>query len=153
MFVLGWSGPGMMRHRNMYSYFMQIVGSVDAIYNNPILEKFWRKGTLVSNPHGEHPYNSELDTKYENMTRWFLLNTNYDAKKPWTLHANIPVFAIANVYGEAPHREWLLYCFSPLGNRDDVIVEIPDYKNVNINSSISGQYTYIKETDNTKTEL
>jgi hypothetical protein len=26
MFVLGWSGPGMMRHRNMYSYFMQRAG-------------------------------------------------------------------------------------------------------------------------------
>jgi hypothetical protein len=26
MFVLGWSGPGMMRHRNMYSYFRQRVG-------------------------------------------------------------------------------------------------------------------------------
>jgi len=129
------------------SYFMEIVNAVDSLYKNSLLEKFWRKGELVANNSFKHPYQDDIPATYKEKSRWFLLNTNYDAKKPWNLHTEIPVFCIALQLGKLPNREWLVYSFSPLGERNNVVVEIPDYKTVNINTYRGGAFYHIIEAD------
>ncbi len=129
-------------------YFKEIVNSVDNIYRNKVLKKFWRKGELVANNTTKHPYKYNLSDSYNNQKRWFLLNTNYDAKKPWNLHTQIPVFAIALKIGNTPNREWLIYTFSPLNYmKENIEVELPNYKSITINSSAIGLYYHIVEKD------
>ena len=57
-------------------YFEAIVRAVDRIYENPVLQKFWRKGTLVANHGRRHPYQSNIPPEYKDVDRWFLLDTS-----------------------------------------------------------------------------
>src|SRR5260370_23977651 len=106
-------------------YFKPILDAVDRVWSEPILQKFWRKGTLVANPKGKHPYQADLPAEYKNVDRWFLLDTNltpkelmptlapggrgqgegveFDNAKPPARQLEIPVFALAYVLGEKPN--------------------------------------------------
>lgn len=129
-------------------YFMELVEAVDSIYDSDDLSRFWRKGELVANNKHKHPYQDNIPDKYKSRERWFLLDTNYDQRRPWNLHTEIPVFVIAHLLGSPPNREWLLYSFSPLGNRENVLVNIPHYKTVEISAFKQGGYYLVSERNN-----
>jgi hypothetical protein len=131
------------------AYFQSIVRAVDDIYENPLLTRFWKHANLVANTHFPHPYMENIPAEYASRQRWYLLDTNKDIKRPWTLTTEIPLFAIALVTGTSPAREWLIYSFSPLRGCLGITVTIPEYGRVQINSSPSGKYYYLNEKTNT----
>ena len=83
--------------------------TVDRVYDNQVLQKFWRKGTLVANHGRKHPYQSDIPPEYKDADRWFLLETSltpkelrseeFDNARPPAMQTEIPVFALALVLG------------------------------------------------------
>jgi hypothetical protein len=132
----------------MEAYFQNIVHAVDDIYASPLLTRFWKHGLLVANTHFPHPYMENIPAEFASRQRWYLLDTNKDIKRPWTLATEIPLFTIALVTGTSQAREWLIYSFSPLREYLGITVTIPEYGKVQINSSPSGEYYYLNEKTN-----
>jgi hypothetical protein len=130
-------------------YFLPIVAAVDRVHTNTVLAKFWRGGALVVNRSRQHPYQSNVPPEYRNEERWFLLDTNLDPPRPWTLGTELPVFSIALVMGNSPSRQWLVYAHSPLRNRSDVSIAIPEYGTAKVNVSVSGSFHLISESSRT----
>jgi hypothetical protein len=130
---------------NAEPYFMSIVHSVDRVHTDPILRKFWRKGQLVANRKYPHPYQSDIPAEFQGKNRWFLLDTNLDPARPWTLDTEIPVFSLALVLGNSPEREWLIYAHSPLNEYWNTIVTLPEYGPVKISASPSGRFYHLLE--------
>jgi hypothetical protein len=126
-------------------YFLSVVKSVDRVHNDPTLKRFWRKGKLVANKNFVHPYQVKIPSEYKTMERWFLLDTNLDPIRPWSLHTDIPVFAIALLIGNKPDREWLVYGHSPLKGRSEVKIFIPDYQAVELDISQGGSFYHVVE--------
>src|SRR5262245_3125204 len=126
-------------------YFLPIVEAVDRAHLNPTLRDFWRKGSLVPNRAGAHPYQTVIPAEYQNVDRWFLLNTSLDPKRPWELGTQLPVFALALVLGDAPQRRWLIYAHAPLGAREAVQVTIPGYGAAPINVAVGGSFYIVDE--------
>jgi len=126
-------------------YFLPIVEAVDRAHGNPTLRDFWRKGSLVPNRAGAHPYQTVIPAEYQNVDRWFLLNTSLDPKRPWELGTQLPVFALALVLGDAPQRRWLIYAHAPLGARAAVQVTIPGYGAAPINVAVGGSFYLVDE--------
>jgi hypothetical protein len=109
-------------------YMQQVMAAVDRIYGSAELQAFWRKGELVPNPERPNPFNLSIPPEYQGVNRWFLLSTNLDPPDPWKLqNTEILAYAIARVIGTAPQRRWLVYAFSPLGDRPGVKIKIPGY--------------------------
>ncbi|WP_145055035.1 hypothetical protein [Lignipirellula cremea] len=106
-------------------YWRETVAAVDRVYAHPVLADFWRHGELVANPAHRHPYQVNIPAKQQDIPRWYLLDTNLDPPRPWTLETELPVFSLALVRGEGPTREWLVYAHSPLQDRKQVEVTIP----------------------------
>jgi hypothetical protein len=129
-------------------YFLSVVHSVDRVHNNPVLRKFWRKGMLVANTDREHPYQKKIPVEYQTTERWFLLDTNLDPHRPWTLSTELPVFSLSLVIGQAPKREWLVYAHSPLRVFDRVEINIPGYKSIMVKVSPAGIFYHVTEIDN-----
>jgi hypothetical protein len=127
------------------SYFLSIVRSVDRVHNDPVLRKFWRKGTLIANNGYRHPYQSSIPVEYKSAERWFLLATDLEPKRPWNLSTEIPVFSIALVIGDKPKREWLVYAHSPKFDRKNVQVTIPGYGRVKVNVTTGGCFYRVAE--------
>lgn len=127
------------------SYFLPIVEAVDRVHRNPTLREFWRKGALVANRAGSHPYQTAVPAEYQNVDRWFLLDTSLDPKRPWELGTPLPVFSIALVKGNAPQRQWLVYAHAPLGARQGVQVTIPGFRAVAINVAVGGSFYLVDE--------
>ena len=123
--------------------FQEVSDSVELIHYNSQLTDFWRNGTLVKN--GTSDLNTNIPTQYENDPRWFLLDTDANPKRPWTSDTAINVWAFALVEGEAPDREWLLYVQSPDGNKTDVTVSVPGYKDVLVDSTAKGSFIILNE--------
>lgn len=134
-------------------YFMQILNAVDKVYKNKILEKFWRNGELIANRNGQHPHQSDVPEEYKGRDRWFLLDTNLDPKKPWNLETEIPVFSLALLLGRKPAREWLLYAFAPLSNCRNIVVQIPEYKKVEIIADYVGRFYHVQEQFDTVSQI
>lgn len=141
-------------------YFNAVVNSVDRIYTNPILQKFWRFGRLVTNPAQKHPYQYDVPKEYADVPRWFLLSTNLDTEKPYRVsgwdnadydepEVVVPVFSIARVINEAPKRQWLVYAHSPLQARNHVKITVPEYGEIDVTVSQSGSFYLL--TEGTKT--
>lgn len=139
-------------------YFDAIMDSVDRIYADPLLERFWRKGELVPNPTQEHPYQYGEMAEFTDVDRWFLLDADTNPNPiRWSpdpedpvhrageLNDEIPVFALARVLGEPGAREWLLYAHSPLMNRQDVTIMIPGYGNVVVDVPVEGAFYHFSE--------
>jgi hypothetical protein len=121
-------------------YFLSVVDAVDRVHKNATLLEFWRKGELVPNRSGQHPYQTIVPKEYQNADRWFMLDTSLDPKRPWELGTQIPVYSLALVKGSAPQRQWLVYAHSPLGPRQGVQINIPNYRAVTVNVSVGGSF-------------
>jgi hypothetical protein len=129
----------------MEPWFLALAGDVDRIYRNDTLKYFWRKGELVPNRAHQHPYQTAIPEEYKKEDRWFLLDTNLDAPRPWKLDTEIPVYSIAFVDGTKGNRRWLVYAESPLQERKNVEITIPDYGKITVNVSIAGVFYTVDE--------
>jgi hypothetical protein len=126
-------------------YWMETVKAVDRVYAYKTLTEFWRHGDLVANSAHPHPYQVDVPDSVCNRARWFLLDTNLDAPRPWNQHTDIPVFSLALVRGEAGKRRWLLYAHSPLEDRREVRITVPDYEHVIVDVPRAGAFYLIEE--------
>ena len=136
---------GRVTHEGGGPYFMAIAQAVDRVHTNPILRHWWRKGELVPNRAHKHPYQAAVPEEYRDEDRWFLLDTNLDAERPWNLETQIRVFSLALVQGEKPYRRWLVYAHSPLKNRKNVKITVPDYRELSVDVSVAGSFYLIDE--------
>jgi hypothetical protein len=100
---------------------------------------------LVPNHAHQHPYQVDIPEEYKNVDRWFLLDTNLDPPRPWKLDTEIPVFSLALVDGEKGNRRWLVYAESPLQDRQNVEITIPDYGKITVNVSVGGSFYLVDE--------
>lgn len=126
-------------------YFLELIRAVDNIHRNPVLKVFWRQAKLVPNRTHKHPFQENIPAEYSAKDRWFLLDTNLDPKRPWSLSTEIPVFALALERGSAPAREWLIVAHSPLRYRENVEITVPGYGKVRVNISSRGSYYHLYE--------
>lgn len=129
----------------MRPYFLALAEVVDRIYENDTLEYFWRKGELVPNRAGQHPYQSSIPEEWKNEDRWFLLDTNLNPPRPWKLDTEIPVFSLALVDGAAGSRRWLVYAHSPVQERKAVEITIPEYGKVTVDVPVAGAFYVVNE--------
>ncbi len=138
----GWTWPS----DEGMSYFMALVGAVDRVHAQPELRDFWRHGRLVPNRTREHLYQAAIPEEYRDEDRWFLLDADVNPKLwPWDLNWNISVFALALVQDEAPQRRWLVYAHSPLKDRPEVKLEIPDYGPITVEVKRGGSFYLVDE--------
>lgn len=127
-------------------YFMAIVEAVDRVHNNATLRRFWRKGELVPNRAHKHPYRAGIPKEYQHEDRWFLLDADVNPQTyPWNVYWNVPVFSLALVRGEAPKRQWLVYAHSPVQQRENVKLTIPDYREIAVDVSVGGSFYLVEE--------
>ncbi|MCC6580615.1 MAG: hypothetical protein IT440_09245 [Phycisphaeraceae bacterium] len=133
-------------------YFMAIVDVVDHVHDNATLRKWWQYGKLVPNRAHEHHYQTDFPEQYKNEDRWFLLDADVNFQEyPWELFWEVRVFSIALVRGEAPKREWLVYAHSPLADRKEVQLTIPEYGKVTVDVPIAGAFHEVHENDRSVT--
>jgi hypothetical protein len=148
-------------------YFLALVEAVDRVYDAPVLREFWQTGTLVPNRAHQHPYQADIPEEFRARDRWFLLDTNLDAPRPWTFvppklgkltpggfvepqhpweqTTKIPVYSLALVNGQSPQRRWLLYGHSPWGPRKSVEVTIPAYRQITVDVAQGGSFYLVEE--------
>jgi hypothetical protein len=124
---------------------LTLAAGVDRVYQNDTLKHFWRKGTLVPNRAYAHPYQIAIPEEYRKEDRWFLLDTNLDAPRPWTLETEIPVYSMALVEGVKGGRRWLVYAHSPLQDRKNVEITIPEYSKVTVDVPVAGAFYVVEE--------
>lgn len=127
------------------TYFLPLVESVDRVHSQVVLRDFWQKGRLVANKANKHPYQTQVPVEYENVDRWFLLDTSLDSARPWQLGTPVPVFALALTQGKAPQRQWLVYAHAPLEERKLVTIRIPDYRPIRVDVSVGGSFYLVDE--------
>ena len=58
---------------------------------------------------------------------------------------DIPVFSLALVRGEAGDRRWLVYAHSPLEDRRDVQITLPEFGEVNVDVPRAGRFYLVEE--------
>ena len=126
-------------------FFKRLLFAANRVYTDTMLEEFWRYGKLVPNRAHHHPYQEEIPEKYRDVDRWFLLDTNLDAQRPWEKYTNIPVFSLALVRGDKETRRWLVYAHSPLEDRKDVTITVPDFGKITVDVPRSGAFYLVKE--------
>jgi hypothetical protein len=129
----------------MKPYFLALAEVVDRIYENKTLQEFWRKGELVPNRAQQHPYQNAIPEEWKNEDRWFLLDTNLDPPRPWKLDTEIPVFSLALVQGEKGARRWLVYAHSPVEDRENVEITIPEYGKITADVPVAGAFYVVDE--------
>jgi len=134
-------------------FFERLLFAVDRVYADATLKDFWRHGELVPNRTHQHPYQVDVPEKYRNLDRWFLLETNLDAPRPWDQTTNIPVFSLALVQGEQGGRRWLLYVHSPLEDRRGVTITVPEYGQVTVDVPRAGAFYLIDQQHNKLTQV
>jgi hypothetical protein len=143
---------------NWWPYFQTVVDAVVAVHRDPTLERFWRQGKLVTNPARPHPMNALIPNEWANVDRWFHLTTNLDpdlSNLPYYMEHwkadpayRFQVFSLARTIGEKPNREWLVYAHAPTGGREDVLVTIPDFRQVNLpHVEVRGTFYLVREAD------
>jgi hypothetical protein len=130
------------------TFFEPVLLAVDRVHNNETLEAFWRHGRLVPNLAHQHPYQSNVPAKYRDVPRWFLLDTNLDSPWPWEHTTNIPVFSMALVQGDPGTRRWLVYAHSPLEDRKDVHMTLPDFGEFTVDVPRAGAFYVVEESGN-----
>jgi hypothetical protein len=130
---------------SMEPLYLALAQGVDRVYQNATLQAFWRKGELVPNHAQQHPYQNKVLEEYKNEDRWFLLDTNLDAPRPWKLDTEIPVFSLALVEGAKGNRRWLVYAHSPVQERKDVEITVPDYGKVTVDVPVAGAFYVVNE--------
>jgi hypothetical protein len=131
-----------------WARFAEIVRAVDLVHADPVLARFWRKGELVANPEGGHPWTEKVPAQFKDVPRWFHLSTNLDPARPWKDDTRMPVYTLSRVIGQAPQRQWLVYAHATLQNQQRVSISIPGYKAIQVPSvSIGGSFYLAKEAD------
>ena len=126
-------------------YFDRIMEAVARVHRDPVLRDFWQHGRLVANPVGGHPYEAALTPELASRPRWFLLDSPANPPRPWQLTTPLAVYSLALVRGQAPHREWLVYAFSPRRTSGAVAVRIPGGPRVIVQTARRGAFTRIEE--------
>lgn len=126
-------------------YFDRVMDAVDRVHLDPVLRDFWRRGRLLANPVGGHPYQAALTPWLASGARWFLLDSPANPPRPWQLTTPLAVYSLALVIGRAPRREWLVYAFSPLRLSGSVPVRIPEGPEVMVRTAQRGAFTRIEE--------
>jgi len=126
-------------------YTSALVSIVDRVYQNDTLKHFWRKGKLVPNHAHQHPYQTAIPDEYKKEDRWFLLDTNLDPPRPWKLETEIPVYSIAFVDGTVGNRRWLVHAHSPLEDRKNVEITIPEYGKITVDVPVAGAFYVVDE--------
>jgi len=126
-------------------YFDRLLAAVDRVYADQTLTEFWRFGQLVPNPAHPHPYQVDIPQKYRDVSRWFLLDTNLDAPRPWNQQTNLPVLSMALVQGEEGQRRWLVYAHSPLEDRREVRITVPGYGQITVDVPRAGAFYRIDQ--------
>ncbi|MCC6580391.1 MAG: hypothetical protein IT440_08100 [Phycisphaeraceae bacterium] len=135
-------------------YFMALVGAVDELYDNATLQAFWRQGRLVPNRAHEHPYQIDLPESVKQEDRWFLLDADVNQKQyPWESFWEVPVYALAMEQGRAPKRSWLIYAHSPLQDRKDVTLTLPEYGPVKVDVPVAGTFYLVSEAEKAVTPV
>ena len=135
------------RRERWWDYFARIVEAVDIVHADPVLTRFWRKGSLVPNRAHPHPFDKSVPVKWKDVDRWFNLDTSIDPPRPWDFTTRLPVFSLARVIGAAPRREWLLYAHAPMGDKSSVEITIPDFKKITVDVALGGSFYLLKEED------
>lgn len=128
-------------------FFQQVMAAVDRVHKSPELAEFWRHGRLVANPARHHPYETILPEPLVGVDRWYRLTTSLDPRGKWRFHTELPVFALALELGKTPKRRWLLYAHAPLGEKTNVAVKIPDYREVKVDIPVAGRFWVVDEID------
>ncbi len=126
-------------------YFERLLKNIDRLYEDQVLEEFWRYGKLVPNTAHEHPYQVGIPEEYRRVPRWFLLDTGLDPPRPWTLKTDLPVFSIALELGERGNRRWLVYAHSPLESRRDVEITLPGHGIITVDVPQAGAFHIVDE--------
>ncbi|HET8705333.1 MAG TPA: hypothetical protein VFM46_03435, partial [Pseudomonadales bacterium] len=126
------------------AYFSAITDTVDIVYRNEDLKRFWRYGELVANDNEKHPFQENIPSEYAAISRWYLLEASTNPKS-LALDTEIPVYSIALALGNKPNREWLVYAYSPLRNRKNVTITIPHFSKVTIGASVKGSFYLVSE--------
>lgn len=125
--------------------FEKLLLAVDRVHCNRLLRQFWREGGLVHNLAHRHPYQDDVPRKYRQVHRWFLLDTDLDAQRPWQRTTDVPVFSLALVRGGAGSREWLLYAHSPLADRRKVQITLPEFGRLTVDVPRAGAFFVVHE--------
>lgn len=125
--------------------FEQLLAAVDRVYADATLEEFWRHGVLVANRAHPHPFQADIPAKYQTLDRWFLLDTSLDPPRPWEMTTNLPVFSLALVRGQAGSRRWLVYAHSPLEDRREVRIELPEFGTLTLDVPRAGVFALVTE--------
>lgn len=119
----------------------EIIKAVNATHNDSVLKRFWRHGDLVPNTKYENKWAPGwLGDRWLKENRFFLLDTSeHPSGTPagwmgWDKNTKIPVFALARKIGQGSSREWLIYAHAPMGDRQNVEIEIPEYGTVTVDS-------------------
>lgn len=127
------------------SYFLAALEAVDEVYRNPVLRSFWQSGKLLPNRTRKHFYRYDVPPEYQQEDRWFLLDTNLDPPHPWQATTGIPVFSLALIKGSAPQRQWLVFAYSPLLDRSEVTLTLPDFGEIKADVPVSGAFYLVEE--------
>ncbi len=125
--------------------FYAIMEAVDRVHENPVLRRFWRKGTLVPHPSQKHPWSFGVPEKYEKAPRWFMLDADVNPPYPWNKNVAVPVFATALVLGKAPHREWLVLAQSPLKAYSGVKLTLPEFGALKVDTRPAVSFYRVQE--------
>jgi len=133
--------------------FEALVAAVDRVWQDPVLTRFWRASRLVPNRSHKHPYQTKIPAKWNDVDRWYLLNTSLDAPWPWAHNTEIPVFSLARVLGEPGDRQWLVYAHAPVQARSGVEIEIPEYGKVKVDVTPAGSFYLVREKDRSVTPV
>jgi len=115
-------------------HFVELIDSVEMIHNSDLLQDFWKNGTLVKNPNAKNPYNKNIPEMYRDEMRWYMLDTDQEG-----------IWAFALVKGEEPNREWLVFVQSGDEIDENISVRIPDYQDVTVSVSNSGEFFVVEE--------
>jgi len=134
-------------------YWMETVKAVDRVWQHPTLTDFWRHGHLVANRAERHPYQTKIPEKYQDLHRWYLLETELDPPRPWSPTTNLPVFSLALQQGEKGDRQWLVYAHAPLKDQRDVLVTLPEYGTLELDVPRRGAFFLVQEHPRTLTVL
>jgi len=136
-----------------WEYFDEIIKAVDQIHHEPVLTRFWRKGELVANRSRQHPFIDLVPEKWQQVDRWFNLDTSLDPTGPWDLKTELPVMSVARVLGDQGRREWLIYVHATRTPAQNVELTIPDYDKVKVDTRLEGNYYWVREADTSVTEI
>ncbi len=138
-------------------YWGAVLAAVDAVYADPTLKRFWRKGALVANVAHASPFQNAIPEEIKeliNQNRWFLLDVDVNAPWPWRLGSwqakwqdgtAVKVLSLARVLGTKPTREWLVYAYSPAIGRSNVTITLPEFGDMRVDVPQAGAFYLVKE--------